>query len=96
MVVGPQVVFIVGLARVALVAYGAIEEIDGIGEGCVPLQWSGLVWHRHWGYLYGRHGAAGELRCESEAVGVGRERQRLHTGLIPGESTKSLIGGRVP
>lgn len=40
-VVGAQMVLIVGLARVALVADGAIEEVDGIGEGSVARRHDG-------------------------------------------------------
>lgn len=35
MVIAAQVVFVVDLARVAFVAYCAVEESDGVGDGVV-------------------------------------------------------------
>jgi hypothetical protein len=48
-VVGAEVTFIVELARVAFVAYFAVEEADGGGEGVVSLGTSLAVHERERG-----------------------------------------------
>lgn len=35
-------ILIVDLPRIAFIAYAAVEEIDGVREGCVSLAWSSV------------------------------------------------------